>query len=134
MKPRLTYSDRLHAALVSVLVSVPVGAALLGLAFLFGWEDLDGPADTGELAVGVALAGLTAVSGAAIQQVRSHTELGPEILLGPLVWYAELLVVGGVFSDSADIGKAVFGAVVVLGLVLQMTLVGARVAWALIGR
>ncbi|TNF37924.1 MAG: hypothetical protein EP329_01845 [Deltaproteobacteria bacterium] len=125
--------SRLYAALRSIVIGVPFGAALLGLAVVLGWIDLSAPAGTSEIGIGIGLAALTAFGSTALQQLVSRLELGPEVLLGPLVWYVELLIVGRVFEAPSDLAKTVFGALFVLGLVLQLALVGARVTWALRG-
>jgi hypothetical protein len=118
-------------AAAAVLVATTIAAILFGANSALGWASLGGGASPADIGVGIAIVVATAFATGAAVQAMGPGDVGPEILIGPILVLAGLGYLGGLFESDIDGRKLVFGLIMVLAAMLKMCLLGVRLSASL---
>jgi len=115
---------------VSALLALLIASLLVLVVFVVGWLDFSADLSNAEIGIGILVVVVTGAATGAVAQALSTAELGPEVLLGPLLVLAGFVIVAQLISDRAP-GLLWSGGLPVAIGQAKLGMVGTRVAWTL---
>jgi len=107
-----------------------LASLLVLVAFALGWLDFGLELTNAELGIGALIAVVTGAGTCVIAQAISTVELGPEVLIGPLLALAGLVIAANLIGDRAP-GLLWSGCLPVAIGQAKLGMVWTRVAWTL---